>query len=82
MTMPSKCKACSAEIDFYPMKSGGKSMPIDAEPVAAGNIRKIHTSRGIFLEVVRSDDVTVAETPLYTSHFATCPAAASFRKKH
>jgi hypothetical protein len=51
-------------------------MPLDAEPSKTGNVL-LH-SDGI-CEVLPNGMVGVRET-VYTSHFATCPAAHEHRK--
>lgn len=82
--MNSICRSCGAEIIWIRMASG-KMMPVNARPIAydpaalsdkdamtlvtaSGKVEKGHFNPG-------------ACRIGYTSHFATCPAAASHRKK-
>lgn len=74
MSQPSKCSSCGAAI-LWLNTAKGKSMPVDAEPSEGGNIR---ISRGV-AEVLSKPDQK--DEPLHKSHFATCPNAATHRKK-
>jgi hypothetical protein len=68
------CKGCGARIDWY-KTTAGKNMPIDPEPHADGNVR---------VDVVSNVVAVVApgsHAPLYRPHWATCPKAASFKRK-
>lgn len=70
------CRACNASIFFAPT-AAGKSVPLDEEPVEAGNY---HIGLDGVARVVKKDEPR--PTPLlYISHFATCPEAQRFRKK-
>jgi len=53
---------------------GKKTMPVDAQPSAAGTVR-IDPETG-FAHVLGIE----APEPRYVTHFATCPKAARFRK--
>jgi hypothetical protein len=53
----------------------GKKNPLDVLPAENGNVAIGGDGLGY---VVSNDDRT---PPLYVSHFATCPGAASHRKK-
>ncbi|QVL32326.1 hypothetical protein KIH39_26425 [Telmatocola sphagniphila] len=72
------CASCGAKMLWSTTKSG-RSMPLDTEPAATGNIL-LHPDGTC--EVVPSAELEAKrnETPLYLSHFATCPGAASHRK--
>ncbi len=67
------CKSCGAEI-FWAKTTGGKNMPLDANPAMNGNI----ALDGDTARVVEPD--MGALDARYTSHFATCPAASQHRK--
>lgn len=59
----------------------GKSNPLDPQPSRRGNVVLVEpdacrTLSGDELREAREDGLS-----LYTSHFATCPSAAHFRKK-
>lgn len=69
------CRSCNAPI-VWAKTEKGKPMPVDAEPVADGNIE---LQAGI-AKVVKAGEV-LPGTLLYKSHFATCVHAASHRKK-
>ena len=76
----SKCKSCGADIIWIPTVSG-KSMPCDAKPIpykedASGSLTLV-TSEG---RVVRAKADATSDTFGYTSHFATCPDANTWRK--
>lgn len=79
-----KCRSCSAPVFFAASRSAANH-PFDAEPSEAGNVRVIPAPGGGFRAVVLSGDRldTARERgmPLYTSHFATCPDADTWRTK-
>lgn len=52
-------------------------MPLDAEPSQDGNVR-LADGRA---EVLGPLEATASREVLYLSHFATCPQAASHRKR-
>lgn len=67
----SACRSCGAEIIWVVAAASGKRMPIDAEPVAGGNL------------VLNGDQVVYVEptdAARYISHFVTCPQSAEWRK--
>lgn len=69
------CKTCGKPFDWYRNAETGKFMPIDPDPADNGNVR---------IDVVRNVATVVApgsHTPLYLSHFTTCPGAAEHRSK-
>ena len=67
----SGCSKCPAPI-AWAFTANGKRMPLDAEPVAGGNIE---IKDGVAQYVKPEPGVR-----RYVSHFVTCPAAAQFRK--
>jgi hypothetical protein len=76
------CRACGAQILFVKMRSG-KAMPCDTELKAFWQAehgsQKIVTPAG---EVVSAELTGDGEPSYgYTSHFATCPGSAKFRRK-
>jgi hypothetical protein len=72
-----KCRSCGAAI-IWMKTAAGKRMPIDAEPSEKGNIVLVE-DKGNFEQF---DLISYAKPgPRYTSHFATCPQAAEWRKK-
>lgn len=70
----STCKSCGAPVTWV-LTTKGKRMPLDAVPVATGNVTvedgyaTVHAAIGLF----------VAPGPRYVSHFATCPQANQHR---
>lgn len=65
-----RCRSCGARITWL-LTSKGKSMPVDAEPAAGGNLQI--GDDGV-VTVVKAGEGT------HVSHFATCPSAAAHRK--
>lgn len=77
------CKSCGAPLRWA--KTGvGKRIPLDAEPVANGNIR-LGLIGGIeYAIVLPPADIACCQVdglPLYVSHFATCPNSAQHRRR-
>jgi hypothetical protein len=69
------CRSCEAPV-IWAETTTGKKMPLDARPTAKGNL--------VFLAGVArgaTDEDRRLKRPLYTSHFATCPDAATFRRR-
>lgn len=80
----SLCRGCGAEIGFIKTVAG-KTMPVNAKSVrfAAGGAEVFvlpdgNVVHGTRLEEGQSDPT---ESIGYVSHFATCPAADSFRRQ-
>lgn len=71
---PTKCRECQASIMMLKTVNG-KSMPVNAEPVAHGNLEVT----GDQCRVIKTHEVYTGVR--YLSHFATCTKAAQFRKK-
>jgi hypothetical protein len=70
----SQCRSCSAEIRWVFTAMGGR-IPLDAEPVADGNI----VLRGHTAHVIKADTVVPPGEPRYMPHHATCPDAKRWR---
>jgi hypothetical protein len=83
MATTSECRSCHAKI-VWAVTTKGRPIPIDPEPVPDGNI--ILEPRGTSwrplppLATVWTHGAQDGVV-LYKSHFATCPAAAKFRKR-
>lgn len=81
----SKCKKCGAEIIWIRSTKTGKMMPLNAErnfitlDIAKGEA--FVTDSGDVVRGHRTDDPEKAWGTARTSHFATCPFAAEFRKR-
>lgn len=78
------CKACGAEIIWIKTVSG-KSMPCDARPIP---FTPVFPATRSDMTLVTESGVTVkgrydadSEYVGYRSHFASCPAAGSFRRQ-
>lgn len=69
------CRSCNAPVRWV-STALGKRMPIDAVPTDAGTIV---VDAGV-ATVVAPEDLFDTRQPRYTSHFATCPQAAEWRK--
>lgn len=71
------CRSCHAPV-IWSVTAKGKRMPVDAEPVATGNIKLFVNGSGI----VYSSKPGPSETEeRYLPHFATCPQVGSWRPK-
>lgn len=75
--MAETCKGCGQPIRWA-RTTKGRRIPLDPEPTPNGNLAFDQTEEegASFVRVVPVG----ARPRLYTSHFATCPAAASFRR--
>ena len=69
------CRSCHASI-IWAKTHAGKAMPVDAEPVANGNIA-LGIGDPPLLSVNPPDFV---KGPRYVSHFVTCKFAVRHRK--
>jgi len=67
----STCRSCGAPI-IWAVTTTGAKMPLDADPDPEG---LFVLERGVAVHVIDAKGVD-----RYTSHFATCPDAASHRK--
>ena len=68
------CRSCGADVEWVQTEAG-KRMPVDAEPVANGNIVKV---RGNLIRYLGKGEVFTGDR--WVSHFATCAQAGSWRK--
>ena len=76
--MPVPCKSCGRPIIFA-LTAKGRRMPLDADPVAGGNV--LVTQDGDDLHAAVVDPVSQPVTRLlYRSHFVSCPNAAQHRR--
>lgn len=80
--MADRCKhpSCQAEIVFARVMTTGNIKPFDAKPTPAG---EWILERDLFGELAAEHLPARlrAGATLHTSHFATCPAAAEFRRR-
>lgn len=75
-------ETCRASITFASNTTTGKQIPLDLDPVANGNVTVTRT-RPLIATVLGGEQLVIAQAhgqELYVSHFATCPAAKSFRR--
>ena len=77
--MTDRCSKCPVPVRWVKTVNN-KPMLVDQEPCADGNLVLIDTAAGTRAIVVKSQREFVG-LPRYRSHFSTCPAAASFRKR-
>lgn len=74
------CKSCKAPV-IWAETSAGKRMPIDATPVADGNLRLMHGPGSGKVLVITGAPPEGSEEPRFVSHFSTCPEAVRFRRE-
>lgn len=75
------CRSCGAPIVWVVVRPGGRRMPVDAEPGPDGTV--VIDSDGTMARVLSGAALVGARvdgTPLYLSHFATCPQAGEWRR--
>jgi hypothetical protein len=77
------CRSCGALI-FWATTTKLKRMPVDAEPTADGNLilgePKQPFPQYPTVMVLGPGDTPKPGVERYTSHFATCPQAATHRR--
>ena len=74
------CRTCGAQI-IWATTEAGRAMPLNAVPSRTGSILLLRGSLCRVLPSIEAESTKGAEGVLYVSHFATCPNAASHRKK-
>jgi hypothetical protein len=70
------CNSCGSPV-IWVHTGSGRLMPVDAEPVAGGNV-EVTDGRA---KVWGTAHAWPTDAPRYRSHFATCPHASSWRRK-
>jgi hypothetical protein len=76
----SACKSCGASVIWVEVRSSGKRMPLCPTPSAHGNVRKLeHGGLADVLNGMELAEARVRKELLFTSHFASCPAAKGHR---
>jgi hypothetical protein len=70
-----RCKSCRANIFWVEMASG-KQMPLNVTPSSQGNIDVVD---GVG-HVVSNKQRSLFPSPLYVSHFVTCPDSKKWRR--
>lgn len=79
---PSACRSCGAPI-VWGFTKNSKRMPVDAAPVVGGNIVLTSGNDGPSIMVLGQQEAerrAGESEALYTSHFKTCPQAATHRR--
>lgn len=76
---PAPCRSCGAMLRWVRTRAG-KAMPLDAEPVADGNVvlGEDGTARVLTRKQVEQGGIV---GPRYVSHHATCPQAKQWRRE-
>jgi hypothetical protein len=74
------CRSCAGDV-IWAITINGKPIPIDAAPVAHGNIELEERPDGKIVAHVRSGNVlnAMGVSERFVSHFATCREAGSWR---
>lgn len=78
MPEQSRCKSCGAMMRWVTSEND-KAVPLDAEPVADGNIVLVD-GLAHFLKKGETSSM-FGDGKRYKSHFATCEFASQYRKK-
>lgn len=73
---PVKCRSCHAAI-FWAITDKGKQQPIDAAPVAGGNLVVAQRGTVFYAHVAGLFD---APGDRYMPHHATCPDAEKWKR--
>jgi hypothetical protein len=78
-----QCRGCTAPVIWAVMVKTENANPLDAEPVANGNIRILRdpvkaTNFKPIAQVVSKEHPAREGEELYVSHFVTCPEAKRF----
>lgn len=76
------CRACPSPVVWKRHERTGKAAPIDLYPDPAGNVVLVGDDKYRVLGKVELAEIEAGRTPdpeRFTSHYATCPAASSFR---
>jgi len=71
-----RCKSCGAAIRWAQTENG-RAIPLDADPVAGGNIEltTVTNRHGAVVEVAR-----ISQDGEWQSHFVSCPQADEHRR--
>jgi hypothetical protein len=77
MSTLSRCRSCHAQIRWVKM-GGTTPMAVDALPANDGSVLILVNGNA---RVVPVADRARCVTPLYKSHFATCPNAVAHRRR-
>lgn len=78
--MTARCRSCGAAILWATNDHTGGGIPVDAEPVANGNITLDRSGPKVLAHVLRKGEDVAEGTARYQSHFSTCPQAKTWRR--
>lgn len=78
--MSARCGSCHSEIEWAKTENG-RLIPIDALPVADGNLAVRRVTGDLLARVVKPEDQLEPDEKRGVSHFATCPNASKHRKR-
>ena len=82
MNPASTCRACHAPI-FWAITDKGRRIPLNVAPRRDGNVlisRRGGVTHASVLSRVQAAGARASGKDTYTSHFADCPRASTFRK--
>ena len=74
------CGTCGEPVMFLEHVVTGKRAPINADPTELGNCVLEHTLHEIRYRVLLKGEPRPAPHEIYMPHFATCSAAARYRR--
>lgn len=75
-----RCAACGAHLVWATNAKTGRKMPLDRDASDRGNVWLRKTGFAEVLGKQAAEEARRQGEKLYTSHFATCPRAAEFRR--
>jgi hypothetical protein len=74
------CRSCEAPI-IWAVTEKGKPIAIDVKPATDGNVLLIGSVHNPVAHVLANGTAQDSTTVRYRSHWASCPHAASWRKR-
>jgi hypothetical protein len=77
-----RCRTCSARIVWARPAFSNSAIPLDPVPVADGNILVNVKGNRLMALVLPPGDERIGTDTTYTTHFATCPDAEHWRRRH
>ena len=69
-----RCRSCKAEIRWVRSATSTKLLPLDLRPEKRVVLEQVPVGNEV--------EQRARVTDVYTSHFATCPAAAEWKGRH
>jgi hypothetical protein len=79
------CRSCGAKVTWVENIKTGKKIPIDGHDIAFLSVgyhkdMNGHEVQAGHVQLSVPKECQGIDTPMHTSHFATCPDAAKFRR--